>query len=103
MNRLDYQRKCNRILDMSKQPRDKVLTTHTFVFNDRDNSGEGLSIDTSFLDNGDDKDNIYLNQRITLQSYCNSASFDLFGACLTSEKLRKLADELDSQKAKLTR
>lgn len=87
---------------MTNQCRDKVLGSHLFIFNDHDNSGEGLTLETTFLDNGDGIPNgIYLNQKLTLQSYCNSASFDLFGAGLNPEKLRELANQLDEFRSKL--
>lgn len=82
---------------MKKTIRDKVIGKHTFIFNDRDNSGEGLSLETTIIDNGDGvREGIYFNQKLTLQSYCNSATFDLIGAPLTPDLLRKLADQLDA-------
>ena len=50
---------------------------------------------TKFIGNGD-VDGVYMNQELTLQSYCNSASFNLSGTTLTPENLRKLANELES-------
>jgi hypothetical protein len=80
---------------MSK-PADTLLHLHNFVFNSNDNGGEQLSIRTKMFSNGDDKaPNVYWNQEIELQSYCNSASFNLHGLSITPEKLRKLADELE--------
>lgn len=79
--------------------RDKVLLRKCFVFNDKDNGGESLSLTTTYIDNGDDVtekcDGIYINQELTLQSYSNSATFNLCGAFLTPENLRELANELD--------
>ena len=67
--------------------------------NIKDNGGEGLSLTTSYLDNGDDlkeeNDGIFLNQELTLQSYCNSATFNLVGAIFTPEILRDLADRIE--------
>jgi len=80
---------------------DRVLGSHFFTFNPSDNGGEGLTLETIFLDNGDGKEGVYLNQTLTLQSYCNSASFGLVGACLTPEKLRELANQLDEFRSKL--
>lgn len=71
----------------------KLLKTHTFVVNPNDNGGEQLSITTMFFDNGDHGDTVS-SQEITLQSYSNSMTFDLSGAVLTPEILRKFADEL---------
>jgi hypothetical protein len=68
---------------------------HVFCFNPKDNGGESLSLTTEFFDNGDHKEP-YMNQTLTLQSYLNSASFELIGAALTPEVLRKLANELES-------
>lgn len=67
------------------------IKTHVFNFNPKGNSGEALTIKTEFFDNGDD---IYTNQEIILQSYCNSASINLYGVQLTPVKLRTLAEEL---------
>ena len=67
-----------------------------FVVNPHDNGGEQIIITTEFHDNGDRKDNIYMQQEITMQSYCNSASISLFGAILSPERLRKMADEIEA-------
>jgi hypothetical protein len=80
---------------------DKTLGKHTFAFNPNDNGGEALVLTTEFVDNGDrekDGSSIFLNQELTLHSYCNSASFNLSGAALTPDNLRKLANELESAK-----
>lgn len=74
---------------------------HVFDVNPEDNSGESVSITTEFLNNGDTKDNIYLQQTIIMQSYGNSASFNLSSAPLTPKKLRKWADELDNEIKKM--
>jgi hypothetical protein len=73
---------------------DKMLGKHVFVFNSRDNSGEALMLATEIYTNGD---NIYLQQELTLQSYCNSASFQLTGSPMTPDKLRELADQLEEK------
>ena len=86
--------------------RDKILTEHYFVFNEEDNSGESLSLTTKFIRNGDpitDKEGVCLNQELTLQSYCNAATFQLSGALFTSENLRKLANELEQERNKLVK
>ena len=60
--------------------------------------GESLFLETEFIKNGDpidEKNGIFINQTLTLQSYCNSASFFLTSAALTPKMLRELADELE--------
>ncbi len=74
---------------------DKQISKHVFTFNEHDNGGESLTLKTNTIWNGD-RDGIYLNQELSLQSYCNSASFNLWGATITPESLRKLADELEN-------
>lgn len=81
---------------MSKK--DSVVMSHVFVFNKKDNGGESLFLTTDFIDNGDNE--TVVNQTLTLNSYCNSASFSLCGATLTPENLRKLANELESSQIK---
>ena len=78
---------------------DRLISRHSFVFNDRDNGGESLSLKTDMYTNGDDEGQagIYLNQELTLQSYCNSATISLVGAVLTPTKLRELANQLESE------
>jgi hypothetical protein len=86
--------------------RDKTLSEHVFVFNEDDNGGESLSLTTKFIANGDpitDKDGVYLNQELSLQSYCNASTFHLYGALLTPEDLRKLANELEQERNKLVK
>ena len=77
----------------------KFLKRHVFLFNKEDNGGESLILTTDFFDNGDAAaglpDGIYTNQELALQSYGNSASFNLCGAALTPALLRQLANELD--------
>ncbi len=70
------------------------IETHTFVINPSDNSGEHLSIKTKFTPNGD-PDTVVMSHNITLQSYCNSISFNLHGTQLTPKILRQLANELE--------
>lgn len=66
---------------------------HTFSFNPHDNRGENLLLSTNFVYQ-DDKV-IQFDQKLSLQSYCNSAHLTLCGAMFTPENLRKLANELD--------
>lgn len=84
--------------------KDKILTKHVFVFNENDNGGESFFLETEFLGNGDpitDKNGVYMNQRLTLQSYSNASTFELYGALLTPENLRQLANELEVERNKL--
>lgn len=85
---------------MSKNEK-TFVSSHCFCFNPEDNGGESLLLDTEFHDNGDDKDNIYLQQTITLNSYCNNVSINLSGAQITPEKLRQLANELERERNKI--
>lgn len=73
---------------------DRKLGVHSFNFNERDNGGESLILDTTAFANGD-PGGVYLNQRLTLHSYCNAASFEFIGTNLTPEVLRRLADGLE--------
>jgi hypothetical protein len=66
-----------------------------FCFNNEDNGGESLILTTEMFSNGD-PEGIYYNQELSLQSYCNSASFNLVGAVLTAKTLRMLADQLEN-------
>lgn len=66
--------------------KDNVLDRHVYVFNQHDNSGEQLSLDTEFHWNGDpiDENNgVFTNQELTLQSYGNLASINLCGISIT--------------------
>ena len=75
----------------------KLVGTHSFNFNQRDNGGESLTLITKMFSNGDEGvKGIFLNQELTLQSYCNSATFGLVGTVLTPEILRDLANQLES-------
>lgn len=76
---------------------DKLLKRHIFIFNPKENGGEQLMLCTNFVDNGDPgSSGIFTNQALTLQSYCNDATFNLLGASLTPENLRRLANELET-------
>lgn len=76
---------------------EKSVATHYFVFGS-ENGGEALTLNTEFF--GEDGD-VYVNQVLTLNSYGNSASFNLFGTGLHPDDLRKLANELDRIYSKL--
>lgn len=75
---------------------DKLIGRHCFVFNNNDNGGESLSLETKVYSNGD-PGGFYLNQTLNLQSYSNSASFNLFGAVITPSALRQLANQLEME------
>ena len=80
---------------------EKILGKLNFVFNKRDNGGEALMLTTTFVDNGDPEPGIYTNQQLTLNSYCNSASFNLSGASITPKILRELANELEAKQVRM--
>lgn len=82
----------------------KKLFTHVFDFSPNENGGESLTLTTKFFANGDKitrTEGVYLNQILTLNSYGNSASFDLCGINITTESLRQLANELESYRLSL--
>jgi cell division protein ZapA (FtsZ GTPase activity inhibitor) len=73
-----------------------LLDIHKFTFILSPGDDNTLSLTTEYFDNGDGvPDGIYTNQRLTMQSYGNTASFLLCGTSISSEQLRKLANELD--------
>lgn len=76
----------------------KLLKTHNFVVNPKDNGGESIIITTEFYDN----DGKYIStiQKITLMSYGNSATINLGSASLTPENLREFANQLEAAKPK---
>ena len=69
----------------------KETVLNTFVFNPECNGGESLSVTTKIVESRGDKIPL---QEITLQSYCNSASFNI-NFYLTPDMLRKMANELE--------
>jgi len=73
---------------------DKLLGSHFFCFNEHDSGSEALTLTTKMYANGD-PDGIYFNQELSLQSNCNVAIFQLYGASITPDLLRKLANELE--------
>lgn len=84
---------------MKEKTISKILHRHTFSFDPKNNGGESLTLVTEFIDNGDNNDHsIFTNQKLTLNSYCNSASFNFNGIQITPEILRQLANELESAK-----
>lgn len=81
------------------QQREKPIAKHSFILNPKDNGGESIAINTELFENGDAKHGLepgfFMNQSITMHSYHNSCSINLSGTSITSDSLRKLADELD--------
>jgi len=71
----------------------KEIGRHSFPFNKQDNGGEQLILTTIAYQYEDGT--VFTNQEISLQSYGNSASINLFSAGLDSQILRLLANELD--------
>lgn len=73
--------------------------------NPNDNGGETASFTTEYFDNGDASRGLepgfYVNQRIELQSYHNSASIALFSYMLNPRMLRQLADKLEMCEAEV--
>lgn len=81
---------------------EKHLGRHVFCFNEEDNGGESCLLITDFWDNGDGViSGMFTIQEFELNSYCNSAKICLQGVQITPEKLRKLADELDLEIARI--
>ena len=78
----------------------KILKTVVFEVSSG-NSGEGVFVETDIVDNGDRdkglKIGVFLNQRIVLNSYGNSAQLNLYSYYFTPEKLRELANKLESE------
>lgn len=75
------------------------IARHVFCFNSQDNGGESLNLTTSIFANGD-PGGIFMTQELTLQSYCNAATFCLHGTMISPELLRRLANELDEAMVK---
>jgi len=72
----------------------KILNRHVFNFSPEKNGGEVLTL-TSTYHKFDADPGVFVSQEITLESYGNSASFNLYGISLTPKALRQLADELE--------
>lgn len=93
-NELD--KKATKLVGKAGGRQDTLLDTHKFTFILSPGDDNTLSLTTEYFDNGDGvPDGIYTNQRLTMQSYGNTASFLLCGTSVSSEQLRKLANELD--------
>lgn len=74
---------------------DKEIKRISYRFNRHDNSGEQLVLETVFLKNEGDSD-VFINQTLTLNSYGNSAQFNLYSALLDPNELRELANRIES-------
>lgn len=75
-----------------------VLHKFNFVINEHEHSDGTLSLETKYISNGDsssEQHSFFVNQNLKLQSNCNSAEFQLYGATLTPTILRKLANKLE--------
>lgn len=78
---------------------DTELARVSFNFDKTLNGGESLILTTTYIANGDPitkNGGVYTNQTLTLYSYGNSASFNLYSATITPEALRELANKLES-------
>lgn len=65
----------------------------TIIANPDDNGGEAFSITVEVYDNGDDEDNVWTLQTISLQSYGNEAK--IATSVITPAFLRKVADQME--------
>lgn len=78
--------------------KEKPLHREVYVFNKEENGGGQLSLTIDYYDNGDAAhglpQGILINQELTLQSYCNSASFNLTSD-FNPKNLRELADTIE--------
>ena len=77
----------------------ELVSCHKFDFNLSSLSDENVWITTEFRANGD-PGCIFVNQIIQMQSNCNDVQLTLRTHCLTPERLRKLADELEAEMIK---
>lgn len=85
--------------------KDPVLKTHNFYFSN-ERGGECISLKTKFIGNGDpitNKEGVYVNQELILSGYSNAAIFQLTGTTFTPNDLRELANQLESERAKLVK
>lgn len=76
-------------------PENKKTKVHTFVFNQNDNGGESVSLVTNSIYNTE-YDERYTVQTLELQCYGSHSTSINLGELITPEKLRKLANELES-------
>ena len=70
----------------------KEIHKEHFNFSPCENGGESLTLTTTYFDNGDGE--IFVNQDLKLQSYCNCATIHLSGIEITAEKANALCNVL---------
>ena len=70
-----------------------IPKVHVFDLTPQHNGGESILLRINYLSYDDEIE--VLNHILTLQSYQNSASFNLSGGAITPENLRDLADQLE--------
>lgn len=83
---------------------DQELGRHCFLVDPKEPGMHSLTLLTRFISNGDEIDDtngVFLNQELSLQSNCNSASLSLFAAIFTPDRLRKLADEMEQKEVEI--
>lgn len=68
----------------------QIIDKHNFML------GENLRVETLFFDNGDSENFVYMNQKLVVQGHVDDASLNLCGSTFGPEKLRELANELES-------
>lgn len=76
------------------------IFTHTYYFNPEENGGEAIFLVTKFYKNRDG--DIYTTQVMAIQSYCSAAELQFVGGTITPEKLRELANQLESTNIQFT-
>lgn len=83
---------------------DTELARFSFNVDKTAKSCESLILTTKYIANGDpitESSGVYINQTLTLHSYYNSVSFNLYGITITPEVLRELANKLESARNSL--
>lgn len=82
------------------------LARHVTELDPNLNGGETILLITKFISNGDPvtaTQGVFTNQEVSLQSYGNSATIQLYGPGFTPEFLRKWANELEQTRNKLVK
>lgn len=74
---------------------DQVIGKHNFML------GQNLRVETRFFDNGDNENFVYMNQKLIVQGSVDQASLNLSGSTFGPDKLRELANELESALIKM--
>lgn len=83
------------ILQLASSGKECCVLTRTFNLSPKEFDSESLFIEIKFFDNGDGIGGVFMNQTITLKSYCNEASLNLAGDVIEPKPLRELANELE--------